>query len=126
MERDAQGRQPGGSAAAAVVHALVERQESLATVESLTGGLLASNVVEVAGASRGFRGGLGGDATGRKALRADVPRELLRGRGPVDPDVARALAEGGRKRCLADGCGATTGVAGPQPQDGKPVGLVYV
>jgi nicotinamide-nucleotide amidase len=126
MERDAQGQRPAGSEAAAVVHALAERQESLATVESLTGGLLASHVVEVAGASRVFRGGLVVYATEMKALLADVPEELLRERGAVDPDVARALAEGGRKRCAADWCLATTGVAGPEPQDGKPVGLVYV
>src|SRR6185312_7518116 len=47
-------------------------------------------------------------------------------RGPVDPDVALALAEGVRERCGADWGLATTGVAGPEPQDGKPVGLVYV
>ena len=61
-------------------------------------------VVEVAGASRVFRGGLVVYATEMKAMLAGVPQELLRERGPVDPDVARALAEGGRKRCLADWC----------------------
>lgn len=40
--------------------------------------------------------------------------------------MAAALAEGGRRRCGADWGIATTGVAGPEPQDGKPVGLVYV
>jgi len=108
------------------VHALADRQETLATVESLTGGLVAATVVEVAGASAVFRGGLVVYATDLKATLAGVPEELLAERGPVDPDVALALAEGGRARCGADWGLSTTGVAGPEQQDGKPVGLVYV
>lgn len=113
-------------AAAGVVHALAERKETLATVESLTGGLVAATLVEVAGASAVFRGGLVVYATELKATLAGVPEQLLDERGPVDPDVALALAEGGRARCGADWGLATTGVAGPEPQGGKPVGLVYV
>jgi nicotinamide-nucleotide amidase len=112
--------------AAGVVHALVERKETLAVVESLTGGLLAATIVDVAGASAVFRGGLVVYATELKATLAGVPAELLEERGPVDPDVAIALAEGGRARCGADWGLSTTGVAGPEPQDGKPVGLAYV
>lgn len=114
------------SAAAAVIHLLADRGETLATVESLTGGLLAAAVVEVAGASRVFQGGLVVYATEMKAALAGVPEELLAERGPVDPEVAAALAAGGRARCAADWCVATTGVAGPDSQDGKPVGLVFV
>jgi nicotinamide-nucleotide amidase len=114
------------SVAAGVVHSLVERKETLATAESLTGGLIAATIVEVAGASAAFRGGLVVYATELKATLAGVPEELLDERGPVDPDVALALAEGGRARCGADWGLATTGVAGPEPQGGKPVGLVYV
>lgn len=113
-------------AAAGVIHALVERKETLATVESLTGGLVAATLVEVAGASAVFRGGLVVYATELKATLAGVPEDLLDERGPVDPDVAVALAEGGRARCGADWGLSTTGVAGPEPQGGKPVGLVYV
>jgi nicotinamide-nucleotide amidase len=115
-----------GSAAAGVVHSLSQRHETLATVESLTGGLLAASIVEIAGVSGIYRGGLVVYATELKATLADVPADLLSERGPVDPDVAAALAEGGRRRCGADWGLATTGVAGPEPQDGKPVGLVYV
>jgi nicotinamide-nucleotide amidase len=117
---------PVGSPAAGVVHALAERGETLAVVESLTGGLLSSTIVEIAGASSIFRGALVVYATDLKASLADVPADLLEDRGPVDPDVALALAEGGRKRCGADWCLATTGVAGPEPQGGKPVGMVFV
>lgn len=114
------------SAAASVIHLLAERGETMAAVESLTGGLLAAAVVDVAGASRVFQGGLVVYATGLKASLAGVPADLLDERGPVDPDVAAALAAGGRIRCVADWCVATTGVAGPEEQDGKPVGLVFV
>jgi nicotinamide-nucleotide amidase len=118
--------QPVGSAAAAVVDLLVERDETFAVVESLTGGLLAATIVDIPGVSRVFRGGLVVYATELKSSLAGVPADLLAARGPVDRDVAVALAEGGRRRCGADWCLATTGVAGPEPQDGKPVGLVFV
>ncbi|MGK5739013.1 CinA family protein [Micromonospora sp. URMC 103] len=126
MESDANGERPVGSPAAGVVHSLSQRHETLATVESLTGGLLSAAIVEIAGVSGVYRGGLVVYATELKAELAGVPSELLAERGPVDPDVAAALAEGGRRRCGADWGLATTGVAGPEPQDGKPVGLVYV
>jgi nicotinamide-nucleotide amidase len=118
--------QPVGSPAAGAVHALAERGETLAAVESLTGGLLSSTIVEIAGASKVFRGGLVVYATDLKSSLGGVPARLLADRGPVDPDVAVALAEGGRQRCAADWCLATTGVAGPEPQGGKPVGTVFV
>jgi nicotinamide-nucleotide amidase len=109
-----------------LVRVLVDRRQTLAVVESLTGGLLSATLVEVPGVSAIFRGGLVVYATDLKASLGGVPPELLAARGPVDPDVALALAEGGRARCGADWALATTGVAGPDPQDGKPVGLVFV
>ncbi|WP_434743286.1 CinA family protein [Micromonospora sp. SH-82] len=126
MNSDAHGRRPVGSPAAAAVHRLALRHETLATVESLTGGLLAAAIVEIAGVSSIYRGGLVVYSTDMKAQLADVPTGLLAERGAVDADVAVALAEGGRRRCGVDWCVATTGVAGPEPQDGKPVGLVFV
>lgn len=113
-------------AAAAAVHQLVERHETLATAESLTGGLVAATIVEIAGVSSVYRGGMVVYATELKARLAGVPEELLEERGPVDRDVAAELASGARERCGADWGLATTGVAGPEPQGGKPVGLVYV
>jgi nicotinamide-nucleotide amidase len=115
-----------GVAAAAVVHALVDRRQTLAVAESLTGGLLAATIVEIAGVSAVFKGGMVVYATELKHTLAGVPRPLLDERGPVDPDVALALAEGVRERCGSDWGLATTGVAGPEPQDGKPVGMVFV
>jgi nicotinamide-nucleotide amidase len=109
-----------------LVRALIERRETVAAVESLTGGLLAATLVTVPGVSAVFRGGLVVYATDLKATLAGVPEKLLKERGPVDPDVAVALAQGGRERCRADWGLSTTGVAGPDPQDGVPVGTVYV
>jgi nicotinamide-nucleotide amidase len=111
---------------APAVRLLVSRGETVAVAESLTGGLLAATLVEVPGVSAVFRGGLVVYATDLKASLAGVDERLLATRGAVDPDVAVALAEGARRVCRADWGVSTTGVAGPDPQDGKPVGLVYV
>lgn len=116
----------GPAAAAGVLAALRSRRETLAVAESLTGGLLAAALVDVPGASAAFRGGLVVYATDLKATLAGVPPALLAERGPVDPDVARALARGARTRCGAHWGLSTTGVAGPQAPDGVPVGRVYV
>lgn len=105
---------------------LAERGQTLAVAESLTGGLLAATIVNVPGASAVFRGGLVVYATDLKASLAGVDEDLLAARGPVDPDVATALADGARRCCAADWGLATTGVAGPTAQDGHPVGTVYV
>lgn len=112
--------------AEAVLALLKQRGETLATAESLTGGLVAATIVDVPGASAVFRGGFVAYATELKGALVGVPHDLLEARGPVDPDVALALARGARERCGADWGLATTGVAGPDPQDGKPVGRVYV
>lgn len=101
-----------GSPAAGVVHSLHERRQTLATVESLTGGLLAAAIVEIAGVSAVYRGGLVTYATELKARLADVPEELLAERGPVDPDVAVALAEG---------AGGAAPPTGGWPPPGSPV-----
>jgi nicotinamide-nucleotide amidase len=114
------------SAVADLLDALAGRGQTLAVAESLTGGLLSATIVDVPGASRVFRGGLIVYATDLKASLAGVPRDLLAARGPVDPDVAAALAHGARNRCAADWGLATTGVAGPGPEDGVAAGTVFV
>jgi nicotinamide-nucleotide amidase len=65
-------------------------------------------------------------ATGLKAVLLGVPATLLDSHGAVHPDVARAMADGVRSRLGATVGAATTGVAGPDPQDGHPVGTVYI
>jgi nicotinamide-nucleotide amidase len=111
---------------AGILRRLAEREQTLAVAESLTGGLLAATIVDVPGASAVFRGGLVVYATDLKGTLAAVPPELLAERGPVDPDVAVAMAHGTRVRCGADWALATTGVAGPTAPDGVPAGTVHV
>lgn len=114
------------SAAAGVLGLLDARRETLAVAESLTGGMVAAELTSVPGASRTFRGSVTAYATELKRDVLGVDGALLAARGAVDPDVARGMAEGVRRVLRADWGVATTGVAGPDPQDGQPVGTVYV
>jgi nicotinamide-nucleotide amidase len=109
-----------------VVESLRSRQETVATAESLTGGLVAAVLTTVPGSSAVVRGGLVVYATDLKASLAGVPADLLARHGAVHPDVARALATGTRAACRADWGIGLTGVAGPEPQDGVPPGRVYL
>lgn len=112
--------------AARVLRRLVERGETLAVAESLTGGLVAAELTSVPGASHSFRGAVTAYATPLKRDVLGVDGTLLAERGAVDPDVARGMAAGVRRVLGADWGVSTTGVAGPEAQDGKPVGTVYV
>ena len=99
---------------------------TVACAESLTGGLLTAVLTDVPGASAVVRGALVVYATDLKASLARVDGALLAERGPVDPDVAIALAHGARTVCGATVGIGLTGVAGPDPQNGIPVGTFYV
>ncbi|MEW1687212.1 CinA family protein [Streptomyces sp. NPDC091265] len=114
------------TAAAEVLRLLVGRGETLAVAESLTGGLVAAELTSVPGASHSFRGSVTAYATPLKSEVLGVDAALLAARGAVDPEVASQMAEGVRKVLGADWGLATTGVAGPEPQDGQPVGTVFV
>jgi nicotinamide-nucleotide amidase len=112
--------------AARVLAELRRRGETLATAESLTGGLLGALLTAVPGASDSYLGGVISYATRLKQDLADVRPEILATLGPVAGATAREMATGVARRCEADWGVATTGVAGPDPQDGHPVGEVYV
>ncbi|TWX34147.1 CinA family protein [Frigoribacterium sp. ACAM 257] len=117
--------------AAQVVHELDRQGLTIAVAESLTGGLLAAELVSVPGASSVVVGGVVAYQTPVKNSLLHVPADLLATRGAVDPDVAVAMASGVRRALAVDGKAAdvglaTTGVAGPDPQDGHAPGTVYV
>ncbi|GAB2801680.1 CinA family protein [Streptomyces chlorus] len=114
------------SPAAEVVRLLTVRDMTLAVAESLTGGLVAAEITSVPGASKAFRGSVTAYATELKHELLGVDASLLARSGAVDPQVAAEMAAGVRKALGADWGIATTGVAGPDPQDGQPVGTVYV
>ena len=108
--------------------ALVQRRlllegATLATMESLTGGLLAAEITKVPGASKVYLGGMVSYTPGAKA-RFGVPETLLD--RTVSEEAARAMAEAARQSLGATYGLSTTGVAGPDPLEGQPVGTVYV
>ena len=112
--------------AAEALRLLRESGWTLATAESLTGGLVAAALTDIPGASASFRGGVVSYATDLKARLLGVDGEILGSHGAVYPPVAAAMAEGVRERLGATVGIATTGVAGPDPQDGQPPGTVHI
>jgi len=109
-----------------VVHDFSSSGVTIACAESLTAGLLSATVATVPGASAVLRGGVVVYATELKASLGGVPREVLDADGAVAPTTARYLAAHVREVCRATVGVALTGVAGPEPQEGKPVGQVFI
>ena len=105
---------------------LRERKEWLACAESLTGGALASRIVSVRDASKHFRGGAVVYAPDSKRDILGVPQEVIDGPGTVSEECAIALARGARSRFDASLGLSTTGVAGPEPLEGKKPGTIWV
>ena len=104
-----------------VLELLRARGMSLAVAESLTGGLMGARFTAVPGASDVFRGGIVSYASDVKFSLLGVPE------GPVVSErAAIAMAEGARRVLGADVALATTGVAGPTEQEGRPVGTVFL
>jgi nicotinamide-nucleotide amidase len=123
--------QRGVTGAPELIAELTARGETIAVAESLTGGLVVATLVGVPGASAVVRGGVVAYATPIKHELLGVSADLLASNGAVDPEVARQMATGVRRALVVDGEPATwgistTGVAGPDPQDGQPVGTVFV
>lgn len=114
------------AAARALLDALGRRGWTIAVAESLTGGLAVSALIDIPGASAVVRGGVVAYATDVKRSVLGVDADLLASAGAVDPAVAHQMAAGVRALLGADVGVATTGVAGPEPQDGKPVGTVCI
>lgn len=110
-----------------VVHRLLtERRATVAVAESLTGGLIGAELTLMPGSSATYAGGVVSYATRLKQELLGVPGELLAAHGAVHPEVAAAMAIGVRDRLGASYGLAATGVAGPEPQDGRQVGTVFV
>jgi len=109
-----------------IIGLLTRTGETVAAAESLTGGLVAAALTDVPGSSNVFRGGVVAYATELKAQVLGVDVAMLKKHGPVYAPVASAMAEGVRQRLGATFGVATTGVAGPGPQDGQPAGTVHI
>jgi nicotinamide-nucleotide amidase len=113
-----------------VLALLAQRDFTLATAESCTGGLLAQRITAIPGSSAHFNGGAVVYTDALKTAFADVPASLIATHGAVSEPVARSLAEGIRNRTNSSIGISITGLAGPTPGSGpdasKPIGLVYI
>jgi nicotinamide-nucleotide amidase len=109
-----------------VIGTLVARGETVATCESVTGGLVSGTLTDVPGASQVLRGGLITYATDLKTALAGVDAAVIATSGVVSAAVAAAMAQGVRRVCRADWGIGVTGVAGPGPSDGVPAGTVWL
>ncbi len=112
---------------AALVEKLSKAQLSVATAESCTGGLIASSIVDVPGASDCFNEGYITYSNEAKMKNLGVRDETLMTHGAVSFETALEMAQGVKKRAKADFGISSTGIAGPtggSPK--KPVGLVYI
>ena len=119
------------SLAAGIIETLAARHYTIAVAESLTGGLLVSELISTPGASVVVNGGVVAYNTELKHTLLGVDAQVLAAHGAVHPDVAVQMAVGVRDALAVAGESAyigisTTGVAGPDPQDGQSVGTVYL
>ena len=104
---------------------LLERQKAtLATLESMTGGVLSALLTGVSGASQHYLGGLLSYSPAKSQL--PIPPEVAAQHGVVSPAFAEAMATAARDMFGASYALSTTGVAGPQELEGQPVGTLFV
>jgi len=104
---------------------LRQRGLTLATMESCTGGLLASTITDVPGSSHYFKGGLVSYATEMKVAWG-VDQDLIARHGVISAECAQEMARVARERLQADIGIGVTGVAGPDPQEDKPPGTIHI
>jgi nicotinamide-nucleotide amidase len=109
-----------------VIEQLKQNNKTIAAAESLTGGLFLAELTAISGASQVVRGGVVCYTNDIKERILHVPASVLETDGAVSEPCAKLLAEHVRTLCQADIGVSFTGVAGPNPLEGKPVGTVYV
>ena len=110
----------------AVVNALKLNSLKVACAESCTGGMIAERITEIPGSSSVFECGVCTYSNSMKKAMLSVNEETLNNFSAVSKETAAEMARGVRRISNADIGISTTGVAGPDTSDGKPVGLVYV
>jgi len=109
-----------------LVGILKERNLTLSTAESITGGLVAKTITDVSGSSKVFLGGIVAYSPFAKINILRIDKDIIDSHGTVDPVVAELMARN-VKNLFSSYIGiSTTGIAGPDPIEGKPVGLNYV
>ena len=108
------------------VDVLMNKNMTLATAESCTGGLLGAMITSVPGVSALYAGGFITYSAQEKHNMLDIPRKLLREQGTVSKKTAKQMAEKAAEKTKADVALSVTGNAGPSASEEKPVGLVYI
>lgn len=114
------------SIAQEIVATLTARKETLSIAESLTGGALSSEIVDVPGASHILKGSIVAYSNEIKVRELSVPEKLIEEDGVVSEDVALAMAEGIKARMATTWAISATGVAGPGAHHGVPAGTVWL
>lgn len=109
-----------------LVELLTKRNLVITTAESCTGGLLAASVINVPGASAVIKEGYITYSNEAKIRILGVREETIKEHTVVSKEVAMEMAKGGAKAAVCDICISVTGVAGPDIEEGNPVGLVYI
>jgi nicotinamide-nucleotide amidase len=109
-----------------IVSELTKRGESVGVAESITGGHLSGALIDIAGASNIFAGGIVAYSNLLKISDLNVSPELLDEFGAVSIEVAKAMAVGAKAKFAATWGLSTTGVAGPGPHNGRPAGTVWI
>lgn len=120
------GTGDGITLASQVIHLLVQHNLTITAAESLTGGLFQSTLCSVPGASQAFVGGFVTYATEEKTRLLGIPKETINQYSVVSGQVALAMAQQSREKAGADVGVGFTGVAGPDPLEGHPVGEVWI
>lgn len=103
-----------------------QRQLTIGTVESMTGGALVSALTSRSGASKVVKGGLVTYTNEEKEKLLDISHHLLKKRGAISEETALEMAKRGRYRLNVDVCVSLTGNAGPTASEGKPIGLFFL
>jgi nicotinamide-nucleotide amidase len=109
-----------------IVSELTKRGESIGVAESITGGHLSGALIDIAGASNIFAGGIVAYSNLLKISDLNVSPELLDEFGAVSIEVAQAMALGAKAKFAATWGLSTTGVAGPGPHNGREAGTVWI
>lgn len=116
----------GDNSAARLVAALDRRGATLASAESVTGGLFGATMTDIPGAGDVYRGGVISYMDGVKKDLLGIDGGLIEAEGAVCEQVAARMALAAREKLDADYGVSFSGFAGPDAPDGKPVGLVYI
>ena len=103
-----------------------QKNRTLGSVESFTGGLFAASITKIPGASKFFKGGLVTYATEEKIRFLGISYADVDHYGVVSQEIAGAMSGNGRSLLDVDYCVSFTGNAGPDAMEGKPVGEVYI